>query len=82
MRIVNDDIHEGSASQLLMQASCSEVHVARYMVARFNKKLGHQVFGATALMRRHHIFLNVEFFNNVFEVIEVLAPCIGLITQH
>ena len=80
MRIVNDDIHKGSPSQLLMQASCSEVHVARYMVAWFDKNLGHQVFGATPLMRRHHIFVTVEFFNNGFEVIEVLAPCIGLIT--
>ena len=82
VRFVNDDVAEGRAIAFLVRTGGGEVHVARYVVARFDEDGGEQVFCTTALVGRDDVLEAEVFAHDFFQVIEVAAAGIGFVANH
>ena len=82
MRLVNDDVHEMTAGNLLVQTGRGEIHVAWYVITLPDHDLRHQVLSAAALVRGHQVLVTVILLDGGLEVIVILAAGIGLVTHH
>ena len=80
--LVDDDVVEGGAGQLLVQARRREVHVARHVVAGLDERLADEVLGAAALVRGHEVAVAVVALHGLLEVVVVAAAGVGLVAQH
>ena len=82
VRLVNDDVHEGSARQLLVEARGGEIHVAGDEVARLDHDLGKDVLGAAPLVRGNQVLIAVVLANRLPQVVEVAAARVGFVAEH
>ena len=82
VRLVDDDVVEGGAGHLLVQAGGGEVHVAGHVHSGADQDAADQVFGAAALVGRHDIGEAVDLAHRVVQHIEGLGAGIGLVADH
>ena len=80
--IIDDDVHKCCASQLLVQASRREVHVARYIVTWRDQDLAQDIFCAPALVTGNRIAVAVVLFDRVPQMIKIPATGVRLIAHH
>lgn len=80
MRVTEiDHVNEGAASEFLMQAGGGEVHVTWDGIAGFDEHAGQYVLRATALVRRHRVWIAVVLLHGFLQVVEVPAAGVGLV---
>ena len=82
VRLVDDDVDEAPAGELLVQPGGREVHVAGDHVAGLDEHLADDVLGAAALVRGHHERVAVDVLHRLLEVEEVLAARVRLVAEH
>ena len=80
--LVDDDVDKRPASQLLVQASRREVHIAGNVLAGFDQGLAHQVLRPATLVCRHDIAIAIVGLHHLLEVVEVPAAGVRLVAKH
>ena len=82
VRLVDDDVDERAAGQLLVQPRGGEVHVPGHHVAAADEHLGDDVLGTPALVRGHHEGVAVHVLHGPLEAVEALAAGVRLVAEH
>src|SRR5665647_2175624 len=82
MRLIDNHIDEFTTGQFLMKFCSSEIHITRNYITLFYHELRNNMFSSSSLMSRNYMLVAVIFLNRCFEVIEIFASCISLISQH
>ena len=82
VRLVDDDVAEGAAGELLVQARGREVHVAGDVVAVLDQHLRQDVLGAAALMRGDQVLVAVVLLDGGFQGVEVGRAGVRLVAEH
>src|SRR5674476_961249 len=82
MGLVDDDVDEGAAGKLLVEARGGEVHVAGDRLTLFDEDLGDQVLGATPLVGRHDVGESVDLLHGVLKLVEAHRSGVGLVAGH
>ena len=80
--LVDDDVVEGGAGQLLVEPRRREVHVAGHVVAGLDERLADEVLGAATLVGGHEVPVAVVALDGLLEVVVVAAAGVGLVAQH
>ncbi len=80
--LIADYVHEPPAREFLMGAGGGEVHVPGDHVPRADEHPAQEVLGAAPLVRRDQVRVPVIPADGLLEVVEVLAPRVGLVPQH
>ena len=82
VRLVDDDVAERAAGELLVQARRGEVHVAGDVVAVLDEDLRQDVLGAAALVGRDEVLVAVVLLDGVLERVEVARAGVRLVAEH
>ncbi len=82
VRLVDDDVAERAAGELLVQARGGEVHVAGHPVAVLDQYLRQDVLGAAALVGGDEVLVAVVGVHGLFERVEVPRTGVGLVAEH
>jgi hypothetical protein len=82
VRLVDDDVDEAPAGELLVQPGGREVHVAGDHVAGLDEHLADDVLGAAALVGGHDVRVAVDVLHGLLQVEEVLAARVSLVAEH
>ena len=80
--LIDDDVDEDAAGQLLVQARRREVHVAGHVLAGLDDGTADQVFRAAPLVGGDQVAVAVDALHRLFQVVEVAAAGVGLVAQH
>ncbi len=82
MGFIDDDILESATGQFLVQAGSGKVHITRHNLAFFDDRLANEMLRAAPLVSGNDVFVAVNVLDGGFEMVEVAAASVSLVTEH